>query len=97
MIFGRDDNDLLLAAKGIAQGNILFRGSSVTVDGIKPCSRISLTTRRTVRTDRSVTFAELKTYEQQLQSSGPVPDAITVALNLPPDLICCGPTASIWI
>ncbi|HBX5847934.1 TPA: UDP-forming cellulose synthase catalytic subunit [Klebsiella pneumoniae] len=33
-----------------------------------------------------VTFAELKTYEQQLQSSGLVPDAITVALNLPPDL-----------
>ncbi len=33
VIFGRDDNDLLLAAKGIAQGNILFRGSSVTVDG----------------------------------------------------------------
>lgn len=47
VIFGRDDNDLLLAAKGIAQGNILFRGSSVTVDGIKPCSRVSLTTRRT--------------------------------------------------
>ncbi len=39
-----------------------------------------------MRTDRSVTFAELKTYEQQLQSSGLVPDAITVALNLPPDL-----------
>lgn len=35
VIFGRDDNDLLLAAKGIARGNILFRGSSVTVDGIK--------------------------------------------------------------
>jgi hypothetical protein len=39
-----------------------------------------------VRTDRAVTFGELKTYEQQLQSSGLVPDSINVALNLPPDL-----------
>lgn len=39
-----------------------------------------------VRTDRPVTFGELKTYEQQLQSSGLVPDSINVALNLPPDL-----------
>lgn len=42
VIFGRDDNDLLLAAKGIAQGNILFRGSSVTVDGIKTLQSFSL-------------------------------------------------------
>ncbi|HED9568754.1 TPA: cellulose biosynthesis cyclic di-GMP-binding regulatory protein BcsB, partial [Klebsiella pneumoniae] len=87
VIFGRDDNDLLLAAKGIAQGNILFRGSSVTVDGIKTLlPRQPYDAPNWVRTDRSVTFAELKTYEQQLQSSGLVPDAITVALNLPPDL-----------
>lgn len=87
VIFGRDDNDLLLAAKGIAQGNILFRGSSVTVDGIKTLQpRQPYDAPNWVRTDRSVTFAELKTYEQQLQSSGTVPDAITVALNLPPDL-----------
>ena len=87
VIFGRDDNDLLLAAKGIAQGNILFRGSSVTVDGIKTLRpRQPYDAPNWVRTDRSVTFAELKTYEQQLQSSGLVPDAITVALNLPPDL-----------
>ncbi|HCI4593165.1 TPA: cellulose biosynthesis cyclic di-GMP-binding regulatory protein BcsB [Klebsiella quasipneumoniae subsp. similipneumoniae] len=87
VIFGRDDKDLLLAAKGIAQGNILFRGSSVTVDGIKTLQpRQPYDAPNWVRTDRSVTFAELKTYEQQLQSSGLVPDAITVALNLPPDL-----------
>ncbi|MGG5885260.1 cellulose biosynthesis cyclic di-GMP-binding regulatory protein BcsB, partial [Klebsiella pneumoniae] len=87
VIFGRDDNDLLLAAKGIAQGNILFRGSSVTVDGIKTLQpHQPYDAPNWVRTDRSVTFAELKTYEQQLQSSGLVPDAITVALNLPPDL-----------
>ncbi|MFP1455528.1 cellulose biosynthesis cyclic di-GMP-binding regulatory protein BcsB [Escherichia coli] len=31
-MFGRDDKDLLQAAKGIAQGNILFRGESVVVN-----------------------------------------------------------------
>ena len=87
VVFGRDDKDLLQAAKGIAQGNILFRGSSVTVDDVKQLqARKPYDAPNWVRTDRAVTFAELKTYEQQLQSSGLVPDAITVALNLPPDL-----------
>ncbi|STL77148.1 cellulose synthase regulator protein [Escherichia coli] len=36
-----------------------------------------------VRTDRPVTFGELKTYEEQLQSSGLEPAAINVSLNLP--------------
>ena len=39
-----------------------------------------------VRTDRPVTFGELKTYEEQLQSTGMEPAAINVSLNLPPDL-----------
>lgn len=87
VVFGRDDKDLLQAAKGIAQGNILFRGSSVTVDDVKELqARKPYDAPNWVRTDRAVTFAELKTYEQQLQSSGLVPDSINVALNLPPDL-----------
>ncbi|WP_174510199.1 cellulose biosynthesis cyclic di-GMP-binding regulatory protein BcsB [Klebsiella oxytoca] len=87
VVFGRDDKDLLLAAKGIAQGNILFRGSSVEVDGVKELQgRKPYDAPNWVRTDRKVTFGELKTYEQQLQSSGLVPDSINVALNLPPDL-----------
>lgn len=87
VVFGRDDKDLLLAAKGIAQGNILFRGDSVVVDGVKELkARQPYDAPNWVRTDRPVTFGELKTYEQQLQSSGLVPDAINVALNLPPDL-----------
>lgn len=87
VVFGRDDKDLLQAVKGIAQGNILFRGSSVTVDDVKQLqARKPYDAPNWVRTDRAVTFAELKTYEQQLQSSGLVPDSINVALNLPPDL-----------
>ncbi|MEB8195335.1 cyclic di-GMP binding protein [Raoultella terrigena] len=87
VVLGRDDKDLLLAAKGIAQGNILFRGNSVVVDDVKQLqARKPYDAPNWVRTDRAVTFAELKTYEQQLQSSGLVPDSINVALNLPPDL-----------
>lgn len=87
VVFGRDDKDLLLAARGIAQGNILFRGSSVVVDDVKELqARKPYDAPNWVRTDREVTFGELKTYEQQLQSSGLVPDSINVALSLPPDL-----------
>ncbi len=87
VVMGRDENDLLQAAKGIAQGNILFRGSSVEVNEVKPLlARKPYDAPNWVRTDRPVTFGELKTYEQQLQSSGIEPAAINVSLNLPPDL-----------
>jgi len=87
VVFGRDDKDLLQAAKGIAQGNVLFRGSSVTVDEVKPLlARKPYDAPNWIRTDRAVTFGELKTYEEQLQSTGLQPASINVALNLPPDL-----------
>lgn len=87
VVFGRDDKDLLQAAKGIAQGNILFRGERVVVNEVKPLlPRKPYDAPNWVRTDRPVTFGELKTYEEQLQSSGLEPAAINVSLNLPPDL-----------
>ena len=87
VVVGRDDNDLLQAAKGIAQGNILFRGDSVVVDEVKPLlARKPYDAPNWVRTDRAVTFGELKTYKEQLQSTGLEPAAISLSLNLPPDL-----------
>lgn len=87
VILGRDDKDLLLAAQGIAAGNILFRGSSVTVDAVKPLQpRVPYDAPNWVSTRRAVTFGELKTYDQQLQSSGLEPASINLNLNLPPDL-----------
>ncbi|EPG7967131.1 cellulose biosynthesis cyclic di-GMP-binding regulatory protein BcsB [Citrobacter koseri] len=87
VVFGRDDSDLLQAAKGIAQGNILFRGDSVVVDEVKPLlARKPYDAPNWVRTDRAVTFGELKTYKEQLQSTGLEPAAISLSLNLPPDL-----------
>ncbi len=87
VVMGRDNKDLLQAAKGIAQGNVLFRGSRVTVDEVKPLlARQPYDAPNWIRTDRPVTFGELKTYEEQLQSTGLEPSSINVSLNLPPDL-----------
>ncbi|WP_074160970.1 cellulose biosynthesis cyclic di-GMP-binding regulatory protein BcsB [Enterobacter genomosp. S] len=87
VVFGRDEKDLVQAAKGIAQGNILFRGNSVVVDEVKPLlARKPYDAPNWVRTDRAVTFGELKTYEEQLQSTGLEPSPVSLSLNLPPDL-----------
>lgn len=87
VVFGRDEKDLVQAAKAIAQGNILFRGSSVIVDEVKPLlARKPYDAPNWVRTDRAVTFGELKTYEEQLQSTGIEPSPVSLSLNLPPDL-----------
>jgi len=87
VVFGRDDKDLVQAAKAIAQGNILFRGSSVVVDEVKPLlARKPYDAPNWVRTDRAVTFGELKTYEEQLQATGLEPSPVSLSMNLPPDL-----------
>lgn len=87
VVFGRDDKDLVQAAKGIAQGNVLFRGNSVTVNDVKPLlPRKPYDAPNWVRTDRPITFGELKTYEEQLQSTGLEPSPVNLSLNLPPDL-----------
>ena len=87
VVFGRDDKDLLQAAQGLAQGNALFRGNSVTINEVKPLlPRKPYDAPNWVRTDREVTFGELKTYEEQLQATGLQPSSINLSLNLPPDL-----------
>ena len=87
VIFGRDDKDLIQAARGIAKGDVLLRGDRVTVDAVKPLTpRKPYDAPNWVRTDSPVTFGELKTYEGQLQSIGLQPGSITLNLNLPPDL-----------
>jgi hypothetical protein len=87
VVLGRDDKDLLQAANGIAAGNILFRGESVTVDDMKSLlKRKPYDAPNWVNTERAVTFGELKSYDQQLQSTGLEPASINLSLNLPPDL-----------
>nr|VXZ91092.1 Cellulose synthase regulatory subunit [Klebsiella pneumoniae] len=47
VIFGRDDNDLLLAAKGLLRAIFCSAAAASPWTASKPCSRVSLTTRRT--------------------------------------------------
>lgn len=57
------------------------------VDGVTPLlPRKPYDAPNWVRTDSPVTFGELKTYDEQLQSTGIEPGPVTVNLNLPPDL-----------
>ncbi|PKH23912.1 cellulose biosynthesis cyclic di-GMP-binding regulatory protein BcsB [Enterobacterales bacterium CwR94] len=87
LILGRDQNDLVTAVQGIAQGDILLRGQSASVEAVT-----SLTPRQAydapnwVRTDRATRFSELTTFEGQLQADGMQPWPIALSLNLPPDL-----------
>ncbi|MGL4486054.1 MAG: cellulose biosynthesis cyclic di-GMP-binding regulatory protein BcsB [Yersinia sp. (in: enterobacteria)] len=87
LILGRDGNDLITAAQGIAQGNILFRGQNVVVDKVEKLTpRLPYDAPNWVRTDRPMTFAELQQYPDQLQASGLLPPPISLSMNLPPDL-----------
>ncbi|MDX1265813.1 MAG: cellulose biosynthesis cyclic di-GMP-binding regulatory protein BcsB [Oceanisphaera sp.] len=87
LVLGRDDEDLIIAVQGIAQGSILFRGQSVTVSNVSPLMpRQPYDAPNWVRTDRPVTFTELQNYPEQLQASGIEPSPMALTLNLPPDL-----------
>ncbi|MBF7993859.1 cellulose biosynthesis cyclic di-GMP-binding regulatory protein BcsB [Rahnella laticis] len=93
LILGRDDNDLLTAVKGISQGNILFRGETISVDNVDHIQpRQPYDAPNWVRTDRPMNFGELKQYAEQLQSDGLQPNPITMNINLPPDLFLINST-----
>ncbi|WP_347253951.1 cellulose biosynthesis cyclic di-GMP-binding regulatory protein BcsB [Leminorella grimontii] len=87
LVLGRDDNDLLLAAKGIAQGDPLFRGQSVTIDDVKQLApRKPYDAPNWVNTDRPVRLGELTSYPEQLSVSGGRLSPIDLDMKLPPDL-----------
>ncbi|MDH2068833.1 cellulose biosynthesis cyclic di-GMP-binding regulatory protein BcsB [Pantoea sp. GD03673] len=87
LILGRNDDDLLTAVQGIAQGELLLRGDSATIDRVTLLApRQPYDAPNWVQTDRRTTFAELTQYENQLQSDGLQPNPISLTLNLPPDL-----------
>lgn len=87
LIGGRDDQDLLMAARGMAMGNLLFRGQRVVVDKVSTLvARKPYDAPNWVRTDRPVLFSELQTYAEQLQANGMSLSPISLTLNLPPDL-----------
>jgi len=87
LILGRNDSDLLTAVEGIAQGELLLRGDTSTIESVKlQAPRQAYDAPNWVRTDRRTTFAELTQYQNQLQGDGMQPNPISLTLNLPPDL-----------
>ncbi|QHM77357.1 Cyclic di-GMP-binding protein [Mixta theicola] len=87
LVLGRNDADLLTAATGIAQGELLLRGQSATVEAVKALApRQPYDAPNWVRTDRATRFSELQQYENQLQGDGIQPWPVSLTLNLPPDL-----------
>lgn len=87
LVLGRDNKDLLTAVQGIAQGEPLFRGQSVTIDSVKQLlPRQPYDAPNWVRTDRPVRLAELTTYPEQLSVSGGRLPPIDLDMKLPPDL-----------
>ncbi len=87
LILGRDDHDLLMAVRGVAQGNILFRGPSVIVDNVRMLKpRTPYDAPNWIPTDRPVTFAQLEEFGEQLQTKGYDPHPIRLNFRLPPDL-----------
>lgn len=87
LVLGRDDSDLITAVQGIAQGELLLRGQTSFVEGVKTLAdRQPYDAPNWVRTDRPTTFAELQQYAGQLQSDGLQPAPLAFTLNLPPDL-----------
>ena len=87
LVLGRNDDDLLTAVKGIAQGDLLLRGQSSTVEQVKQLmARQPYDAPNWIRTDRATRFSELQQYENQLQADGIQPSPVSLTLNLPPDL-----------
>lgn len=87
LVLGRNDEDLLKAVQGIAQGELLLRGQASSIDSVKElAARQPYDAPNWVRTDRATTFAELQQFQGQLQADGMQPAPISLTLKLPPDL-----------
>lgn len=87
LVLGRNDEDLIKAASGLAVGEKLFRGSRVAVERVQELKpREPYDAPNWVRTDRPVHLSELVEYPGQLQVEGLRPTPIELSLNLPPDL-----------
>jgi len=91
LILGRDQQDLLTAATGLARGEVLLRGQSVQVDEVKPLApRQPYDAPNWVRLDRPTRFDELMDYPNQLQATGRRLWPMNLTLRLPPDLYLMG-------
>lgn len=87
VISGRDSDDLIVAAKGLAFGQHLLTGPSAKVNHVAQISkRQPYDAPNWIATDKPVTFSELVKDNNSLQVEGLTPPPISVKFRLPPDL-----------
>lgn len=87
VLWGRDDADLLVAARALATGGKLMRGARVEIHGVSQLEpRHPYDAPEWIPTDRPVPLSALVQSPQDLESDGLMPHPITVDFKLPPDL-----------
>jgi hypothetical protein len=87
LVLGRDDNDLVTAARALALGSVTLRGQSTTIDSLETLApRKPYDAPNWVSLDRPTRLGELTQYPNQLEVAGMVPRPITLGFNMPPDL-----------
>jgi len=87
LVLGRDAEELLVAARGLALGDVLLRGQSARVETVETVTpRQPYDAPRWVPTDRPVRLAELIEYPGQLQAEGYDIKPLAVDVRMPPDL-----------
>ncbi|MBB3141018.1 cellulose biosynthesis cyclic di-GMP-binding regulatory protein BcsB [Halomonas organivorans] len=87
LVLGRDDDDLVEAARALALGDVLLRGQSASVEALDTLApRQPYDAPAWIPTDRPVRFDELIDYPSQLHADGMEPAPLNLALRIPPDL-----------
>ena len=87
LIQGRDDADLIQAAKGLVLGSELLSGPVAEIKrAVQSKPRMPYDAPNWLPTDRPVRFGELVDNLNQLQVEGRTPPPVRVGFQLPPDL-----------
>ncbi len=87
VVWGRNDADLLVAARALATGGKLMRGARVEIHGVAQLApRRLYDAPEWIPTDRPVHLSELVQSPGDLATDGLLPHPIVVNFKLPPDL-----------
>ena len=87
LVLGRNNDDLITAAEGIALGTSGFSGNATYIKKIEHIiPREPYDAPNWVRTDRPMKLIELVQSPNELQVSGYLPPSISISMNVPADL-----------
>lgn len=87
LVLGRDDDELVDAARALALGDVLLRGQSASIEALDTLDpRQPYDAPAWIPTDRPVRFDELIDYPTQLHADGMEPSPLNLELRTPPDL-----------